>query len=86
MSCMPQNFRSRLVLTGPQADCLAVLRTSGCSKSKIAIEAKLSIKQTDVALRRLAELGLAKPADNRLWIATSRGKTCRFETIPDRSN
>jgi Mn-dependent DtxR family transcriptional regulator len=83
---MPPKSRSRLILTAPQADCLAVLRTAGCSKSKIAIEAKRSIKQTDAALGRLAELGLAERTSNRLWVATSWGKTCRFATILDRSD
>jgi Mn-dependent DtxR family transcriptional regulator len=86
MFCMTRKSHSRLMLTGAQADCLAVLRTPGCSKSEIAIEARRSIKQTDVALRGLAELGLAEQTVNKLWAATSRGKTCDFATIPDRSN
>ena len=83
---MTRESRDPLMLTGPQARCLVLLRTSSCSKSKIAIEAKHSIKQTDVALRRLAELGLAEQTDARLWVATSMAKACHFAIIPDRSN
>ena len=83
---MTRESRDPLMLTGPQARCLVLLRTSSCSKSKIAIEAKHSIKQTDASLRRLAELGLAEQTDARLWVATSMAKACHFAIIPDRSN
>jgi hypothetical protein len=81
---MTLKSRSDLMLTGPQADCLAALRNPGYSRSKIAIEAKRSMMQTEVALRRLAELCLAEQTGSKLWVATPHGKTCRFETIPDR--
>jgi Mn-dependent DtxR family transcriptional regulator len=33
----------------------------------------------------LARLGLAEDDQTKKWRATSRGKTCRFETVPDRA-
>ena len=83
-SRMSGESRSDLILTGTQADCLAVLRNPGHSQSKIAIEAKRSMTQTEVALHRLVELGLARQTASKLWVATPRGETCSFETISDR--
>jgi hypothetical protein len=81
---MTRKGRSRLVLTGPQTNCLVVLRNRDCSQPKIAIEAKLDMKKTAAALRKLAELGLAGQNDSKLWLATARGKTCRLDTIRGR--
>ncbi len=81
---MSGESRSDLILTGTQAECLAVLRNPGHSQSKIAIEAKRSMTQTEVALHRLVELGLARQTASKLWVATPRGETCSFETISDR--
>ena len=81
---MTSETRSGLMLTGPQADCLAILRNPGYSQSKIAIEAKRSMKEAEAALRGLAELGLAEQTGSKLWVATPHGETCSFETVPDR--
>jgi len=74
-----------LVLTQPQAACLIALRHGRDAQSKIAIEAKLSLTKATVALRTLAELGLAERDQAKGWHATRRGKTCRFDTVADRS-
>jgi DNA-binding IclR family transcriptional regulator len=71
-------------LTKPQADCLLVLRNPGYSQSKIAIAARLDLKSARTALRKLEELGLARQTGSKLWLATTSGETCNFETIPDR--
>jgi DNA-binding IclR family transcriptional regulator len=73
-----------LLLTQPQAACLIALRRDKESQPKIAIEAKLVLSKTATALRALARLGLAEHDQAKRWHATSRGKTCRFETVPDR--
>jgi DNA-binding MarR family transcriptional regulator len=73
-----------LLLTQPQAACLIALRRDQESQPKIAIEAKLVLSKTATALRALARLGLAEHDQAKRWHATSRGKTCRFETVPDR--
>ncbi len=70
-------------LTKSQADCLMVLRNPGCSQSKIAIAAKLDLRGTKAALGKLEELGLAKRNGLNLWLATTSGETCSFETIAD---
>ena len=73
-----------LLLTQPQAACLIALRHGKDSQPKIAIAAKLALAKTAAALRILARLGLAEHDQAKRWHATSRGKTCRFETVPDR--
>ncbi len=76
--------RQRLALTRAQAACLDALRRRELVKSKIAIEAKLSLAITARELDRLAYLGLAKKDQHHKWHVTARGKACRFETFPDR--
>src|SRR6266849_1207406 len=85
------NWRSRsmprtrnLFLTEPQAACLIALRHGRDAQSKIAIEAKLGLRKATAALRALAELGLAERDQAKGWHATPRGKTCSFNTVPDR--
>ncbi|HME86391.1 MAG TPA: hypothetical protein VKG91_18055, partial [Roseiarcus sp.] len=72
------------VLTKSQAACLMVLRNPGFSQRRIAGAAKLDLKRTEAALRKLAELGLARRSDSKLWSATKTGETCDFETVADR--
>ena len=74
-----------LVLTESQAACLIALRGRTDSQPKIAIEAKLALAKTATALRALARLGLAEDDQTKRWHATLRGKTCHFETVPDRA-
>jgi biotin operon repressor len=74
----------RIVLSREEADCLLVLRNPGRSPSRIAIEAKLDLRRTDDALRKLAQLGLAEQTDSKLWLVTERGRTSGFDTAPDR--
>jgi predicted transcriptional regulator len=71
------------ILTKSQAACLVVLRNPGFSQRRIAGAAKLDLKKTERALRKLAELGLARRSDSKLWSATKTGKTCDFETVAD---
>ena len=73
-----------LVLTKSQAACLMALRDGKHFKSKIAIQAGLDLVKTAVALGVLARLGLAKPSQTKRWHTSARGRTCRFETVPDR--
>src|SRR5882672_5086506 len=73
-----------LVLTQPQAACLIALQNGRDSQSQIAIAAKLGPTKTTAALCTLAELGLAERNQAKAWQPTSRGKTCRFDTTPDR--
>jgi DNA-binding IclR family transcriptional regulator len=74
-----------LCLTQPQAACLTALRHGMDSKSRIAIDAKLGLARTAVALRTLAELGLAERDQAKGWHATSHGETCCFDIVPERS-
>lgn len=76
--------RIRLVLTPTQAACLGALRGRELLKSEIAIETKLNLVTSARELHRLAHLGLAKRDKNHRWHVTARGKTCRFEIIPNR--
>jgi DNA-binding IclR family transcriptional regulator len=73
-----------LLLTQAQAACLSALRSGGNSQSKIAMQAKLGLAKATAALRKLAELGLARRHQTAGWQATPRGKTCRFDAIPGR--
>src|SRR5260370_6339019 len=70
--------------TEPQAACLIALRHGRDSQSKLAIAAKLSITKTTATLGALAKLGIAGRNQAKAWHATRRGKTCRFDTVPDR--
>src|SRR5499433_4522579 len=70
-------------LTHSQAACLIALRRCKDSKTKIAIEAKLDLIKTAAALGALARLRLAKQNRTKKWHATARGRTCRYETVPD---
>ena len=74
-----------LFLTEPQGACLIALRHGRDAQSKIAVEAKLGLTKTTAALRALAKLGLAERNQAKGWHTTPRGKTCRFDTVPDRS-
>ena len=76
--------QKRLVLTPAQAVCLGALRGRTLLKSEIAIETKLSLVASARELRRLAHLGLVEKDQDRKWHVTARGKTCRFETAPNR--
>lgn len=80
MASKPRN----LLLTQSQAACLIAVRHRKESQPKIAMEAKLALGNTATVLRSLARLGLAKRDQTKRWHATVRGKTCRFETVPDR--
>ena len=71
------------VLTKSQAACLMILRDPGFSQRRIASAAKLDLKKTEAALRKLAELGLARRSDSKLWSATASGETCDFEAVAD---
>jgi Mn-dependent DtxR family transcriptional regulator len=73
-----------LLLTQTQAACLIAVRGGRNSQSKIAIEAKLGLTRATTALRKLAELGLARRHQTKGWQATPRGETCRFDTAPGR--
>jgi DNA-binding IclR family transcriptional regulator len=74
----------KVLLTEAQAACLTALRRGKDSLSEVAIEAKLALEKVTVALRKLAELGLAQRDQTKAWHATRRGKTCRFDTVPAR--
>ena len=71
------------VLTKSQAACLMVLRDPGFSQRRIASGARLDLRKTEAALRQLAELGLARQSDSKLWSATAAGEACEFETVAD---
>jgi predicted ArsR family transcriptional regulator len=71
-------------LTKSQAACLIALRDSKAMKTGVAIQAKLDLIKTATALSALERLGLAKQGRAKRWHATARGKTCRFEVVPDR--
>jgi DNA-binding IclR family transcriptional regulator len=81
---MPKAEVPLLILTQPQAACLIALRHGKESQPQIAIGAKLALGKTATALRTLAQLGLAERDEARRWHATPRGKTCCFDTVPDR--
>jgi Mn-dependent DtxR family transcriptional regulator len=76
--------KKRLVLTRTQAACLNALRGRELLNSEIAIKTKLSLVTIARELHRLAHLGLAERDQNRKWHVTAHGKTCRFETVPNR--
>jgi DNA-binding MarR family transcriptional regulator/predicted transcriptional regulator len=78
--------QNRIALTGPQADCLIILRSRSCTIPKLAIEAKIAISKARTTLRKLTELGLTEQDEAKLWTATANGRICRFETIPDQPN
>jgi hypothetical protein len=73
-----------LVLTKSQAACLIALHHGKQSKAEIAIMTKLDLLKTNAALHALMGLGLAKQDRTTAWHVTARGKTCVFETVPDR--
>ena len=72
------------LLTKSQADCLMVLRNPGFSVGRIAVAAKLDLRNAEAALRKLKELGLAEQGDSRFWLVTTQGETCSFQTARDR--
>ena len=75
----------KVTLTCSQAACLIALRHGKYSKTTIAIEAKLDLIETSVALAVLARLGLAcENTEERTWHATPRGKACRYQLSAER--
>jgi DNA-binding IclR family transcriptional regulator len=80
---MPKD--GNLVLTKSQAACLMALRDGKHFMSKIAIQAGLDLVKTAAALGVLARLGLAIQSQTKRWHTSARGRTCRFETVPDRT-
>jgi len=73
-----------LILTKSQAACLAALQHHKTSKTEIAIQAKLDLRKTAIALDKLEELGLARRGETNTWRTTRRGRICRFEIVSDR--
>jgi Mn-dependent DtxR family transcriptional regulator/predicted transcriptional regulator len=75
----------KVTLTCSQAACLIALRHGKYSKTTVAIEAKLDLIETSVALAVLARLGLAcENTEERTWHATPRGKACRYQLSAER--
>src|SRR6266704_561919 len=73
-----------LILTKSQAACLAALQHHKTSKTEIAMQAKLDLRKTAIALDKLEELGLARRGETNTWRTTRRGRICRFEIVSDR--
>jgi Mn-dependent DtxR family transcriptional regulator len=80
---MPIKARN-LSLTNSQAACLIALRHGNETKPSVAIAAKLDLPKAATALEVLARLGLAKQNQAKRWHATTRGKICRYNAVPDR--
>ena len=70
---MTHGEQNRIALTGPQADCLIILRSRSCTIPKLAIEAKIAINKARITLRKLTELGLTEQDEAKLWTATANG-------------
>jgi Mn-dependent DtxR family transcriptional regulator len=72
------------ILTKSQAACFAAL-TQGRTKTEIALQAKLDLYRTSLALEKIASLGLAERDETNHWNATARARNFRFKTVPDRA-
>jgi len=80
---MPANVHDP-VLTSSQAACLIALRDHQGTKTDIALQARLDLRKTAIALERLEVLGLARRGEGHAWRATARGRIYHFKTVPDR--
>ncbi len=72
------------VLTESQAACLMALRQGKNSKPNVAIEARIDLPKAAHRLEALRQFGLAEQDQAKRWRVTTLGKTCYFETVPDR--
>jgi DNA-binding MarR family transcriptional regulator len=69
-------------LNPPEAVCLEALRSGTDRKVLIALRARLNLRQTDLALARLAALGLATADGGRTWHLTRRGQAAEISAAP----
>jgi DNA-binding IclR family transcriptional regulator len=73
-----------VALTESEAACLQALRNNPGPKTRLAVAAKLDLKNTSRALERLARLGLIERDERKRWHVSQHGQDICFETIPDR--
>src|SRR6266699_845670 len=92
MRAVPNHRRARMtfkaskpILTESEAACLDALNQGRQTKTEIALQAKLDLHRTVLALHKIAGLGLAKQDETNRWHATARARNCRFKAVPDRT-
>ena len=73
----------KTVLTATQAACFDAVKAGNSTKTKIAISAKLSLKATTSALKKLNELKLMKQHRRFGWRMSKRGQLASVEVVPD---
>ena len=79
---MPRRIADLVHLSAPEAACLEAVRSGADTKTRVALGARLDLKQTDVTLRGLATAGLIKKRD-RKWFLTLRGGAAAVSVVPD---
>ena len=73
----------KTVLTATQAACFDAVRAGNSTKTKIAINAKLSLKATTAVLKKLDELQLMKQHRRFGWRMSKLGQLASVEVVPD---
>jgi Mn-dependent DtxR family transcriptional regulator len=79
---MPRRIADLVHLSAPEAACLEAVRSGADTKTRVALGARLDLKQTDVTLRGLATAGLIKKRD-RKWCLAPRGEAAAVSVVPD---
>jgi predicted transcriptional regulator len=67
-------MKNPIPLSPTEAVCLEALRSGADRKTVIALRENLNLRQTKLALGRLASLGLATTESGRAWNLTPKGK------------
>jgi hypothetical protein len=78
---MPRRIAD-LHLSAPEAACLEAVRSGADTKTRVALGARLDLKQTDVTLRGLATAGFIKKRD-RKWCLAPCGEAAAVSVVPD---
>ena len=75
-------MQKSISLSPSEAVCLEALRSGTGRKMLIALRASLNLRQTKLALERLASLGLATTDGGRTWHLTPQGKRADISIAP----
>jgi DNA-binding MarR family transcriptional regulator len=75
-------MRNAISLSPSEAACLTALRSGTARKARIALRARLDLRQTNLALAGLAALDIAAVDRDRTWHLTKTGKTAGVVIAP----
>ncbi len=79
---MPLRTTQPAYLNESEAACLEAIRSGADTKTRVALRARLDLKQTEYTLGRLSCAGLVEKCE-RTWHLTPRGVTAAISVVPN---